>query len=544
MNESGALERAFEEFFMRVMDSRVSSLREELREGFRTELAHALADLPKPEPPVAVPPPSAEEIANALTTSLGYQLDNLRQNLREDMANHLARLPRPEVSTAPPPPSTEEILGAVNASLGAFFGSSFGSQLAQLREDLREEITNLLAGVPHPEPSETAPPISTEEISSALSSSIGSQLTELRQDLREEIATLVAGLPRPVPPPPAPSSPLPAMNQGVARILQPTKQPEILSALLQSAAGFSGRCALFVRRGETFSFWRAEGFPAESEGSLRSVTIATSQPGIFRELSESEQAVSAPCSSAGLPATFEQLLGVSAGEIVHLFPIVVQGRVVATLYADAGSPPTSIDSSGLEILARVAGLSLETSAGRQPARPAGAPVPVARAAEAAAPPPPSFEEAPAGVSQAAISMPEAIEEAGIAAAEPAPAPGSFAASIPAAEPSEAVIAAPPEPDSLPEVDRDVHKKAHRFARVAVQDLLTYHKGKIADARKNKNLYLVLKEDIDKTRENYQKRFGQTAAGVFDYLHYEMVVKLAGNDSTTLGAQYPGPFTGG
>ena len=54
----------------------------------------------------------------------------------------------------------------------------------------------------------------------------------------------------------------------------------------------------------------------------------------------------------------------------------------------------------------------------------------------------------------------------------------------------------------------------------------------------------LKEDIEKTRENYNKRFGQTAAASFDYLHYEMVRNLAGNDPTALGAQYPGPSQGG
>ena len=102
---------------------------------------------------------------------------------------------------------------------------------------------------------------------------------------------------------------------------------------------------------------------------------------------------------------------------------------------------------------------------------------------------------------------------------------------------------PPDADELPEAERDSHKKAHRFARVAVQDLLSYHKDKIEQGRRNRNLFIVLKEDIEKTRENYQKRFGETPARTFDYLHYEMVSKLAGNDVGVLGDQYPGAWGG-
>ena len=101
---------------------------------------------------------------------------------------------------------------------------------------------------------------------------------------------------------------------------------------------------------------------------------------------------------------------------------------------------------------------------------------------------------------------------------------------------------PPDVEAMAEPEKDSHKKAHRFARVAVQDLLSYHKAKIAEGRNNRNLYDVLREDIEKTRENYQKKFASTAAASFDYLHYEMVAKLAGNDMAVLGSNYPGPIS--
>ncbi|MBI4460155.1 MAG: hypothetical protein HY648_08870, partial [Acidobacteria bacterium] len=339
----------------------------------------------------------------------------------------------------------------------------------------------------------------------------------LGEELRAELSKAQAGASRLEVPVAAPSaapaqavSLLPAVNQLVSRILQPTGQAEILAAFLQSAKSFAGRCALFVRRGDSFTFWRGEGFATETATHLRSLSVAATQPGIFKEVCENQLAVATSRSAESLPPALDQALGGAAGESICLFPVVVQGKVVAALYADAGEMADSLETAALEILAKVAGLSLETSAAR-----AAAPRP------AAAEPAASAETAPVS-------------------AVPAAPFGSFAASVPAS--ARAVAATPPPPDveSLPEAERDIHRRAHRFARVAVQDLLSYHKDKIEDGRRNKNLYTVLREDIEKTRENYQKRFGQTAASSFDYFHYELVVKLAGNDPATLGEQYPGP----
>jgi hypothetical protein len=192
----------------------------------------------------------------------------------------------------------------------------------------------------------------------------------------------------------------------------------------------------------------------------------------------------------------------------------VQGRAVAALYADSGPNAGSVESSALEILARVTGLSLETAGGRAAASAAN---PVMTSPETAA-----VAEPPA----APVPMP------------PPPPPPEPAAVAPA-------VPAPPDLDSLPEADRDSHKKAYRSARVAVQDLLAYpqNQEKIAEGRRNKTLYRSLKEEIDKNRDTYQKRYGQTAARAYDYLHFELVTKLAENNPELLGPDYPGEMTG-
>ena len=81
-------------------------------------------------------------------------------------------------------------------------------------------------------------------------------------------------------------------------------------------------------------------------------------------------------------------------------------------------------------------------------------------------------------------------------------------------------AAPPQPPILwrgflPE-DADVHRKAQRFARLLVDEIKLYNQAKVAEGRRNKDLYDRLKEDIDKSRGTFQKRYGSTAAASGDY----------------------------
>jgi len=408
-----------------------------------------------------------------------------------------------------------------------------------------------------------------QELAGAMQEQIAAALGNLAKG-----ETLASGLQR------ATSAALEMLNEWVARVLQPTGQTEVIAAALQGTAAFAGRCALFVRRGDAFAFWRSEGFSTESVADLRSLSLSAASPGIFKDCCDIRQTISRPFSSEALSPLLALVLGACSDSTSYLVPIVVQGRVVAALYADAGTHPEgSIEPAALDIIARVCGLSLETASGRaasrsasdvQPPHTNSGKIPISKSspnggdeavASSAARPGMAMSAAlkspPAGppkidtpedqslISCALVESP-ATNIAGEAqpprtgeslAPEPL-LPGSFAASIPSAPDTISTLAPPPDPDTLPEADRDYHRKAHRFARVAVQDLLSYHKSKVEQGRREKNLYSLLSDDIDKIRANYQQRFDQTAARSYDYLYYEMVSKLAGNDPEALGVEYP------
>ena len=54
-----------------------------------------------------------------------------------------------------------------------------------------------------------------------------------------------------------------------------------------------------------------------------------------------------------------------------------------------------------------------------------------------------------------------------------------------------------------------------------------------------NIYDMLKEPIDKSRQHYKQRMGKTAIeSMPDYFHGELVRSLCGGDASRLGPNYP------
>ena len=86
-------------------------------------------------------------------------------------------------------------------------------------------------------------------------------------------------------------------------------------------------------------------------------------------------------------------------------------------------------------------------------------------------------------------------------------------------------------------DADTHRKAQRFARLLVDEIKLYNQAKVAEGRRNKDLYDRLKEDIEKSRGTFQKRYGNTVAASGDYFQKEVVRSLAEDDLSVMGANF-------
>jgi hypothetical protein len=86
-------------------------------------------------------------------------------------------------------------------------------------------------------------------------------------------------------------------------------------------------------------------------------------------------------------------------------------------------------------------------------------------------------------------------------------------------------------------DADTHRKAQRFARLLVDEIKLYNQAKVAEGRRHKDLYDRLKDDIEKSRATFTKRYGTTVAASGDYFQKEVVRNLAEEDLSIMGASF-------
>ncbi len=100
-------------------------------------------------------------------------------------------------------------------------------------------------------------------------------------------------------------------------------------------------------------------------------------------------------------------------------------------------------------------------------------------------------------------------------------------------------AKPFEVGSLSPELQDLHKRANRVAKVAMQDIKLLQPKEVKAGREHRDICSRLKVDIDKARKEYDRRFHAIQDHPVDYFHHWMVEILAGGDSNALG-EYPYP----
>jgi hypothetical protein len=146
------------------------------------------------------------------------------------------------------------------------------------------------------------------------------------------------------------------------------------------------------------------------------------------------------------------------------------------------------------------------------------------------------EPAPAPASTVAEEESEWAEEPPLVPVEPEP-----AVQIP--EPARAPAAAKSEPAfdvaSLSAELQELHRRANRVAKVAMQDIKLLRPKDVRLGRENKDICTRLRSDLDKARKEYDRRFRAILDHPVDYFHRWMVDILAEGDSDALG-EYPYP----
>ncbi len=312
----------------------------------------------------------------------------------------------------------------------------------------------------------------------------------------------------------------------VSSIHAGTTQKEILKALLDAGSACASRVALFVVKGGAASGWQARGF-GDDEAIKDFPLDLTSGPAAHAY----QNRIAAPANIAEMDRRFVKQFGGPENEQILVLPLVLKDKVAALFYADGGTD-NLLDAGSLEILVMATSAWLEVVSLRKQAQQREtmesmpvAPPPVAAPVQTVSSySDPFASHSPKHIARAPEPEPEPAAEVVEVAASAA---SASAAAAPAADPFAGLSAE----------DADTHRKAQRFARLLVDEIKLYNQAKVNEGRRNKDLYDRLKEDIEKSKATYTKRYGTTAAASGDYFSKEVVRSLAEDDLSVMGASF-------
>jgi hypothetical protein len=311
--------------------------------------------------------------------------------------------------------------------------------------------------------------------------------------------------------------------RAVSSIHSGSTQKEILRALLDATCEYCARCALFVVKAGAASGWQSRNFGDDE--AVKDFALDLSAGPVAHTY---QNRTATPGNIAEMGKGFVDQFGAPGNEQVLMLPLLLKDKVSALIYADGGESG-KLDSSALELLVMATSSWLEVASLRkQAAKDDGAASSRVESATAPVQTVSSFSDPFAG------HAPKHV-----ASAPPAPEPAAEVVEVAAAHASAAAApAAAADPlAALSAEDADVHRKAQRFARLLVDEIKLYNQAKVAEGRRNKDLYDRLKEDIEKSRGTFQKRYGSTVAASGDYFQNELLRSLAEDDVSIMGANF-------
>lgn len=282
---------------------------------------------------------------------------------------------------------------------------------------------------------------------------------------------------------------------GVTRLLESirgldgaTSLSEVLDALALAAAREAARAAVVVLRGDRIHGWKMAGF-GPRDMQPKSIDLALVESGVIGLAVGAARAVTTrDGQSAAAGPGFETLPTDRMGLAV---PVIVGGRVVAVVYADAvtlDGHERAVPSGWpevIEVLARHAGRCLEALTTRR---------------TAAAPP--------------RIQTPSSVSGTS------APGTGPAASANPAG--------------AMSQVTDGVVDAARRTARLLVSEIRLFHEPAVHEGRRERNLMTRLAPQIEKARTAYNEQVPAGVRSETDFFQQELIRTLAGGDATLLG----------
>lgn len=179
---------------------------------------------------------------------------------------------------------------------------------------------------------------------------------ELAGSLREECAALLATAAEEArgEAQSANQSALDSLAEHARNIRKAQAVTEIAAALVEAAADYCGRAALFIHRGDRALGFRIAGNVGEDvQAELQKLSVALPEAPALQQVMSTLQARECQGDAAQLGGAASELLGLTAEDRVWLMPVSLRDKVLAVLYLDSKGPDgesRALQVSAIEVL--------------------------------------------------------------------------------------------------------------------------------------------------------------------------------------------------
>ncbi len=315
-----------------------------------------------------------------------------------------------------------------------------------------------------------------------------------------------------------------------------TSQAECLQRMLDGLAQLTPRCAVFIVKQGILNLYAWRGFANENP---KSGTPVMPPPELLDLVMGRGEGLEAP--GPGYQALLASLSPLRAPAL-RVLPLRLKRRTVAVVLADSGThsglPHPNLIRALVQCGAAALGnlgtaapedrVSVTQQTPELPPPPPAIPVPPSAPTmpiPMPLPPPPVM----APVMESTMGMDAPIPMA----APDLPAPPS----IPPPPPPVTLPASPMEitnPGLTVGLDPKVRSAAERLARVLTGDIELYFPAKVAQARTTGNLYGLLREELERSRQTFLDRFGAQLESDHGIFKATVVALLCDGDGSKLG----------
>ena len=318
-----------------------------------------------------------------------------------------------------------------------------------------------------------------------------------------------------------------SLRTAIENIDAQRQQADVLTTFVQHAAQYATRAVFFVIKSGSAIGWKATGFTnGLTDETVRTLNLPLHTNTMLHEATSALHTTTLNNAASGVLGHFD-----SAVSTAVAVPLVIRGKAAAVLYADSGNEGGNVNLDALESLMHVTSMAIELLPVRrnQPAAPVAA-----ASAPAPQPAPPPFTATPEPVPAAPFAYKEEVPAVSASVVAPLPTGTEVKETAP--------VAVPQAPPTSLQSDEEVraHNDARRFARLLVSEIKLYNEQKVVEGRRSHDLYERLKEDIDRSRQMYEKRVSASVAAKFDYFYDELLHTLGEGDPAKLGSGCPGP----